>query len=271
MTTSWCSKILVKYGRVPLRIEIEQTQIESLRMAAEPLWGQRRNGGSSFSQNSRHEQNEELNRMKSKAKFLKNQDLELCDYKHKVCDKEVKWRQRSRNKWLKGDRNTKFFHEVASACWRSNKIMSSIGDSRWNQMKRYCQQSGGVLLSFFFFCFFQAKQRMYYRQDNAWGSQLQKELSSEPIKPTAQERIQTEKNKRNKRKQRPIPQAKPKTNKQGPQSRQASNPHRSRTSEQNELFEFNAHLKGSSQPKQNNNKKTEDQQQEQQQNGNNPR
>lgn len=55
MTTSWCSKILVKYGRVPLRIEIEQTQIESLRLAAEPLWGQRRNGGSSFCQNSLHE------------------------------------------------------------------------------------------------------------------------------------------------------------------------------------------------------------------------
>lgn len=43
----------------------------------------------------------------------KNLQEQLCRL---IFQEELKWKQRSRNKWLKaGDRNTKIFHAIASA------------------------------------------------------------------------------------------------------------------------------------------------------------
>lgn len=44
---------------------------------------------------------------------------------------EIKWKQWSRNKWLKeGDRNTRFFHSMASARRRVNRITSIASRGR---------------------------------------------------------------------------------------------------------------------------------------------
>ena len=54
------------------------------------------------------------------------------DFEKKVKEEEISWRQRSRCKWLKeGDKNTKFFHRMASARRRNNRITSLVdGDVR---------------------------------------------------------------------------------------------------------------------------------------------
>lgn len=54
------------------------------------------------------------NRLSLKEEFLR-----------KVREEEIKWRQRSRCKWLKkGHGNTKFFHGMAAAGQRGNRIAS---------------------------------------------------------------------------------------------------------------------------------------------------
>ena len=49
------------------------------------------------------------------------------DFEKKVKEEEISWRQRSRCKWLKeGEKNTKFFHGMASARSRKNRITSLV-------------------------------------------------------------------------------------------------------------------------------------------------
>lgn len=51
-----------------------------------------------------------------------------------VCKEESFWRQRSRINWLKeGDRNTNFFHKVASQRRNSNDIYGLLIDDMWTQ------------------------------------------------------------------------------------------------------------------------------------------
>lgn len=54
------------------------------------------------------------------------------DFQKESLKEEVFWRQRSRINWLKeGDRNTKFFHKVASDRKFHNQIKGLMIDSNW--------------------------------------------------------------------------------------------------------------------------------------------
>lgn len=61
-----------------------------------------------------------------------NRGLLKDRYERKVKEEEIKWRQPSQCRWLKeGDKNTKFFHGMASARLRRNMINSLLdGNSR---------------------------------------------------------------------------------------------------------------------------------------------
>ena len=68
---------------------------------------------------------------------LINQELEernsACDeYKRWALMKEVSWRQKSRELWLReGDKNTKFFHKMANARRRRNSLVKVKIKNGW--------------------------------------------------------------------------------------------------------------------------------------------
>ena len=76
------------------------------------------------------EKKEELGDLSS-GESLKRLNLKLS-FQKKVKGEEIKWRQRSRVKWLMdGDRDSKFFHSFASFRNRTNKIVILMdGDRR---------------------------------------------------------------------------------------------------------------------------------------------
>ena len=53
-------------------------------------------------------------------------------YKKWVLLEEVSWRQKSREIWLKeGDRNTRFYHQMANAHRRRNQLTRVKVNGRW--------------------------------------------------------------------------------------------------------------------------------------------
>ena len=58
------------------------------------------------------------------------------EFQRKLREEEIKWIQRSRCKWSKeGDKNTRFFHEMASLRQRTNRIYLIIDWQRGLEKK----------------------------------------------------------------------------------------------------------------------------------------
>lgn len=54
------------------------------------------------------------------------------EFQRKVKEEEIKWRHRSRCRWLKeGDKNTRFFHGLTSTRRRGNRISSLLDKEKW--------------------------------------------------------------------------------------------------------------------------------------------
>lgn len=54
------------------------------------------------------------------------------EFQRKVKEEEIKWRRRSRCRWLKeGDKNTRFFHGLTSTRRRGNRISSLLDKEKW--------------------------------------------------------------------------------------------------------------------------------------------
>eukprot|EP00268_Persea_americana_P020047 TRINITY_DN2032_c0_g1_i12.p1 TRINITY_DN2032_c0_g1~~TRINITY_DN2032_c0_g1_i12.p1 ORF type:complete len:262 (+),score=40.11 TRINITY_DN2032_c0_g1_i12:330-1115(+) len=69
-------------------------------------------------------------------------------FERKVREEEIKWKQRSRYRWLKeGDKNTKFFHSMATTRMRGNKI-NYLLDTNGNRVEDRDQITSHIL-SFF--------------------------------------------------------------------------------------------------------------------------
>ena len=73
-------------------------------------------------------------------------------YKKWVLLEKASWRQKSREIWLKeGDRNTRFFHQMANACRRRNQLTRVKVNGRWfteeNEIKEEVSRAFQGLLS----------------------------------------------------------------------------------------------------------------------------
>lgn len=88
---------------------------------------------------------ESLNSLYEKAEDIQNLQKEINET---LTKDEIMWSQRSRAIWIKwGDRNTKFFHAIASQRLKKNFTMGLMDlDGKWQEDLRSIE---GIILDYF--------------------------------------------------------------------------------------------------------------------------